>query len=146
MFGIGGQREKAFLSLPGEACSLIPMDAWQPLIEFLDGQYKAKISRWDGAVDDYDGLHDVDWAVGLYKSGQFNAGGNKPTCKQHGNWIEPDGSGRTLEIGKRKNGKLLRIYEKGKQLGDPKSLWVRWELQATQQRQRNTLGRADKSW
>jgi len=32
-------------------------------------------------------------------------------------------------VGKRKNGKLLRVYEKGKQLGDPQSKWVRWELE-----------------
>jgi DNA relaxase NicK len=32
-------------------------------------------------------------------------------------------------VGKRKNGKLLRVYEKGKQLGDESSPWVRWELE-----------------
>lgn len=129
LFGIGGQRDKAFLSLPGDACRRIPMGAWQPLIDLLEGQYKAKISRWDGAVDDYNGIHDVDYAVELYKTGEFNAGGNKPSCRQYGNWLEPDGSGRTLEIGKRANGKLLRIYEKGKQLGDKNDPWVRWELE-----------------
>ena len=41
------------------------------------------------------------------------------------------GLGRTLYIGKRKNGKLLRVYEKGKQLGDPSSPWVRWRLSFT---------------
>ena len=54
----------------------------------------------------------------FYLTGQFNAGGNKPSCSQQGNWIEADGSGRTFYVGKRKNGKLLRVYEKGKQLGD----------------------------
>ena len=37
--------------------------------------------------------------------------------------------GRTFEVGNRKNGKLIRIYEKGKQLGDPSSPWVRWEVE-----------------
>jgi phage replication initiation protein len=32
-------------------------------------------------------------------------------------------------VGKRKNGKLIRIYEKGQQLGDPNSPWVRWEVE-----------------
>jgi phage replication initiation protein len=32
-------------------------------------------------------------------------------------------------VGKRKNGKLARIYEKGKQLGCPSNLWVRWEVE-----------------
>ena len=30
---------------------------------------------------------------------------------------------------KTENGKLMRIYEKGKQLGDATSPWVRWELE-----------------
>jgi phage replication initiation protein len=71
----------------------------------------------------------VDWAVEQYKSNQFNTGGNKPSCRQNGNWLEPDGSGRTFYVGKRKNGKLIRIYEKGMQLGDPNSPWVRWEVE-----------------
>lgn len=34
-----------------------------------------------------------------------------------------------MEIGSRQGGKLCRIYEKGKQLGDPDSLWVRVEVE-----------------
>ena len=52
-----------------------------------------------------------------------------PSSKQHGSWIAPDGTGRTFEVGKRKNGKMIRIYEKGNQLGDPNSPWVRWEIE-----------------
>ncbi len=37
--------------------------------------------------------------------------------------------GRTLYIGKRENGKMLRIYEKGKHLGNPVSSWVSVELE-----------------
>jgi phage replication initiation protein len=29
----------------------------------------------------------------------------------------------------RENGKMMRIYEKGKQLGAPDNPWVRWELE-----------------
>lgn len=129
LFAIGGQHGTAYVSLSGEACTLIPHDAWSKLIDLFENQYHARITRWDGAVDDYSGRHSVDMAVMLYKSGQFNSGGNKPSCGQHGNWIDHDGTGRTFVIGKRKNGKLLRIYEKGKQLGDPTSPWVRWELE-----------------
>ena len=49
--------------------------------------------------------------------------------KQIGNWVNPDGSGRTIQIGKRASGKLIRIYEKGMQLGEPFHPWVRWELE-----------------
>ena len=39
------------------------------------------------------------------------------------------GDGKTLYVGNRKSGKMLRIYEKGKQLGDKSSIWVRAELE-----------------
>lgn len=117
------------MSLPGSACALISTDAWPTLVSVLRDHYGAKITRWDGAVDDFEGIHSVDWAVEQYLNGQFNNGGNRPSCKQMGNWITPDDKGRTLYVGKRENGKLFRIYEKGKQLGDPNSPWVRWEVE-----------------
>jgi phage replication initiation protein len=128
MLAFGGQRGTAFLSLPGDACKLVP--DWPIATEWFRDVLKAKITRWDGAVDDFEGSHPVDWAVAQYLHHKgFNAGGNRPSCDQAGNWIEPDGSGRTFYVGKRDNGKLMRIYEKGKQLGDKNSPWVRWELE-----------------
>jgi phage replication initiation protein len=127
MLAFGGQRGTALVSLPGSACALI-ID-WQACYHLFCEILKGRITRWDGAVDLFDGAPSVDDAVNFYKTGQFNAGGNKPSCSQHGNWIDTDGSGRTFYVGKRKNGKLLRVYEKGKQLGDASSPWVRWELE-----------------
>jgi len=98
-------------------------------VELLRDKYGARITRWDGAVDDYLGVHSVDYAVELYKAGMFSSGGNKPKCRESGSWLEPDGSGRTLYIGKRENGKMLRVYEKGMQLGAKWHPWVRWELE-----------------
>ena len=40
----------------------------------------------------------------------------------------PD-KGRSLYIGTRESGKLLRVYEKGIQMGDPNDKWVRWEVE-----------------
>lgn len=122
-----GQRDTALLMLPGKACHTIP--DWPVFVGLLRDNYRARITRWDGAVDDYEGVHSVDWAVEQYKSGNFTNGGNKPSCKQVGNWIEPDGAGRTFYIGKRANGKMLRIYEKGMQCGEKWHPWVRWELE-----------------
>lgn len=127
MLAYGGQRGTVLVSLPGAACALIT--DWQSCYHLFHDILKARISRWDGAVDVFDGKPSVDDAVLFYQTGQFNAGGNKPSCKQHGNWLEDDGSGRTFYVGKRENGKLLRVYEKGKQLGDSSSSWVRWELE-----------------
>lgn len=128
-FAFGGQRGTAFLSLPGGACALIP--DWKQATALFRDVLGAKITRWDGAVDDFDGAHTVDWAVEQYHTGGFNAGGNEPKCSQAGNWIKPDGSGRTFYVGKGGNGKMMRIYEKGMQLGSPWDPWVRWELQLT---------------
>lgn len=128
-FAFGGQRGTAFLSLPGGACALIP--DWQQATTLFRDVLYAKITRWDGAVDDFEGTHTVDWAVEQYHAGGFNAGGNEPKCNQAGNWIKPDGTGRTFYVGRSTNGKMMRIYEKGMQLGSPWHPWVRWELQLT---------------
>lgn len=130
VFAFGGQRYTAFLSLPGEGCSFIT--DWLSFSFFLRDELKARITRWDGAVDDFKGIHSVDEAVELYKSGGFNHGGRNPQPRQHGNWITPDTLGRTFEVGNRKNGKLIRIYEKGKQLGDPTNPWYAGKLNSTQ--------------
>lgn len=125
-YGGSSQRGTALLSISGEGCSLI--SDWVRVVEFIQllGGY---ITRWDGAIDDYEGEHSVDLALSWYLSGKFGTGGNKPSMKQHGNWAEPDGTGRTIEIGNRSNGKMLRVYEKGKQLHDPHSSWARWEVE-----------------
>lgn len=127
IFAIGGQAGTAYLSLPGAACALI--SDWRPVVSYLRATLNANVTRWDGAVDDYTGAHSVNDAVNLFLDGQFTSGGNTPSCNQHGNWIQPDGSGRTFYVGKRKNGKMLRVYEKGMQLGGHWHPWVRWEVE-----------------
>jgi len=129
LYGTGGQRGRALLSLPGEACARISRENWQVLVALLDDTLNARITRWDGAVDDFLGIHSVDWAVEQYLAGNFSTGGSRPGCKNSGNWTTPDTKGRTFYVGSRKNGKLLRVYEKGKQLGGPNHPWVRWELE-----------------
>jgi phage replication initiation protein len=126
-FAYGGQRGTALVSFPGSACALIK--DWHACYHLFNTLLGGRITRWDGAVDMFDGEPSVDDGVEWYKAGLFNTGGNKPSCRQNGNWIEPDGRGRTFNIGLRENGKTLRIYEKGKHLGDVSSPWVRWELE-----------------
>lgn len=127
LFAYGGQRGTALVSLPGEACSVI--QDWASVLALLSSLPASRITRWDGAVDDFSGFHSVDYAVACYWRGDFNAGGKSPSCNQNGNWIQPDGSGRTFYVGKRKNGKMLRVYEKGMQLGQRWHPWVRWEVE-----------------
>lgn len=126
-FAYGGQNNTALLSIPGEACHMVP--SWERLITLIRDKYNGKITRWDGAVDDYEGKQSVDLAVQYYLDGKFNAGGKTPGCDQRGNWLIPDGHGRTFYVGKRENGKMLRVYEKGMQLGAKWHPWVRWEIE-----------------
>lgn len=127
VFAHGGQRHTAFLSFPGEGCAFV--SNWQSLTTHLRDELRGHITRWDGAADDFQGHHSVDHAVELYKVDGFNNSGRQPLPRQLGNWITPDSLGRTFQVGNRKNGKLIRVYEKGKQLGDPNSPWVRWEVE-----------------
>lgn len=128
LFCVGGQRGTALLSLPGSACNLVP--SWHALIRLLASEWDARITRWDGAVDDFVGAHSVDQATQMYLANAFTNGGNRPSCSQRGNWLEPDGTGRTFYVGKRENGKILRVYEKGLQLYPRSGLpWVRWEVE-----------------
>lgn len=127
LFAYGGNGGTGFLSFSGEACHQIK--DWKLLVNYLENTLKARITRWDGAYDDFEGVKSVNVALEMYQSGLFTNGGRKPLMDQRGNWIEPDGRGRTLYIGSSDNGKLTRIYEKGMQLGIPYHPWVRWETQ-----------------
>lgn len=127
LFAYGGNNSTAFLTFSGESCHQIP--DWDRLVNFLANKRKAHITRWDGAYDDMEGLHSVDDALKMYQEGLFTNGGRNPRMDQRGNWVEPDGRGRTLYVGSSENGKLLRVYEKGMQLGIPWHPWVRWECQ-----------------
>lgn len=127
MFAYGGNRSTAFLSFSGESCHLI--SDWEALVNFLSNRWKAHITRIDLAYDDFEGIHSVDHALEMYNAGLFSSGGRIPRLNQNGNWIKPDGRGRTLYIGSRDNGKLARIYEKGMQLGGFNHPWTRWEVE-----------------
>ena len=126
LFACGGNRDTALVSLNGDACALV--HDWAAAMEFGERELRGRITRWDGAVDDYLGKHSVDGAISLYTEGLFGAGGRLPKLRQYGNWLSPDGSGRSVEIGNRKNGKRLLVYEKSMQLGAKFHPWTRWEL------------------
>lgn len=64
---------------------------------------------------------------------EFTAGeGRPPRHSTPGDWLsETPYYGRTLEIGRRENGKMLRAYEKGLQLapGSTATKWTRFEVE-----------------
>ena len=131
---VGGQADTFLVQLTGSG-ALASRAGWEKrLHDFLSSIPSARITRVDLAHDDYSGAsYSPTQARDDYISGKFTSRGRRPSCKQDGNWIFPDGSGLTFYVGKRENGKLLRVYEKGKQLGGSSSdvypNWTRTELE-----------------
>ena len=125
----GGQRNTVLITLNGQGCAAA-RDGWEKrLYDFLNVAKRAVITRCDLSFDDYDGSYSVDRADSDFDLGLFDCGGRTPDIEHRGNWKQPSGKGRTVYVGHRENGKFLRVYEKGKQLGGKSSPWVRVEGQ-----------------
>ena len=125
-WGGDNQRGKIYISINGSGCSLIK--DWG-CVRRISESVGATITRIDVAVDALHGEFSVADASRWYDNGGFNAGGRKPLYSVDGDWLTPTGAGRTFYVGRRKNGKYARIYEKGKQLGNADSLWTRFEVE-----------------
>jgi len=127
VLGWGGeyQRGTIHVSLNGTGCAR--MQDWA-LIEAWGESIGGNITRVDCAHDDFEGKTvNIASALAWYRDGAFTNGGRSP---------EPDyrddldsGRGKTFYVGNRKNGKLCRVYEKGRKEGDPLSPWVRVEVE-----------------
>lgn len=123
--GGGNQRGTVLVSLNGEGCRRIAnfglVRAWaEPL--------QARLTRVDLAADDHDGhALRVSSAIKAWRAGAFTLRGRPPKARL----VDDLGSrdGKTLYVGSREAGKLCRVYEKGRQLGDPDSNWVRGEVE-----------------
>lgn len=124
-WGGEAQQGRTMLQLTGVGCAFVR--DWQGLRELLEG-LEARLTRVDLALDFLDGKHTVDEAVQLWQEGGFTSAGRPPSSACAGDWIGRE-KGRTFYVGKATNGKMLRVYEKGKQLGRDGDEWVRWEVQ-----------------
>lgn len=127
-FGGNHHKGRARLDLSGSACSLLK--DWRAVQAWVSGLFQYTLTRVDLAVDCLLGEFTVEDARDWYLSGDFNAGtsGRRPRHSLVGDWLAPR-HGRTLEVGRRENGKMLRAYEKGRQLGDSASVWTRFEVE-----------------
>lgn len=125
-WGGKNQRGTVYVSLNAQGCARIT--DW-PAIRSWCECHHARITRLDIAHDDFEGqIVSIEKSYQWYEAGGFNSGGRKPQSKQAGDWWGGV-KGRTVYIGDRANGKLTRIYEKGKEQGDPNSPWIRVELE-----------------
>lgn len=130
---VGGQKGTVLFELTGEGC-MHAKPGWEKAMYewLLSGELlKPKITRVDLTHDDHQGEYNVDRAFDDWTEDRFRLpkAPQSPAMAQFGNWARPDGRGRTLTVGRRLSGKFLRIYEKGKQLGDRESPWTRIELE-----------------
>jgi phage replication initiation protein len=121
--GYGGNGDKCHVSLTGSGCALV--EDWSPIQYLLDST-GGKLTRVDIALDDFEGNHNLNEIRELYSLGGFNCGGRTPSFQ----YIEnSDNRGDTINIGNRESGKFVRCYEKGRQLGDTESKWLRVEVE-----------------
>lgn len=127
----GGQRNTILVQLTGTGCACARDDWEMRLYRWLSEEAeRPRITRIDLAFDDLDGtIYTPDQALEDAIAGLYSAGGRRPHIEQRGNWLYPDGSGRTFYAGKRENGKFCRVYEKGREQGDPNHPWVRVEVE-----------------
>jgi DNA relaxase NicK len=133
----GAKNGGCYVSLTGKGCSLIDFEMLHAEIK---GFPNIRITRSDFAFDDYEGRFSVATARKMYINRSFSSGGRYPEYQYfEGGCLDDRGKkrrgklkntlGSTFNVGKRENGKMIRIYEKGKQLGDKLSKWVRWEVE-----------------
>ncbi len=130
---IGGQNESVLVSLTAQGL-LNAKSGWQQrLYHFLTCIPNLKITRIDLAHDAFYSKKTVEDYFQMYLADLFSLTYVRPSVEQRGDWVNQGEHGRTLYVGKRQSGKLLRIYEKGKQLGsgfsDLYPDWLRVELE-----------------
>ena len=124
------QRGTASVQINAQGCALI--SDWVGLQTWCTQNAK-KITRIDLAHDDFEGrVLSIAKAKDWYAKGLFSQNGSRKGLTAVKPRLIDDlesGDGKTFYIGRRGSGKLLRIYEKGKQLGDRLSTWTRAEVE-----------------
>lgn len=136
----GARNGGCYVSFTGQGCELLDLERLHGALSELPN---VKITRVDLTLDSYESPFSYDWAIDQYESGRFSTGGQYPSFHEHisgrlvreinefgvAKMVRDNSEGRTFTVGKRHNGKCMRVYEKGKQLGDPNSPWVRYEVE-----------------
>lgn len=130
----GGKHTSLYVQFSGHAFACADSDFPARCSQFLQAARTANITRIDFAFDDFAGetfrVRDI---PAMWKSGQFTMmrSPRPPRLEFRGDWTQddPDQKGLTAYIGSRSSGKVIRAYEKGRELGSKESEWVRVELE-----------------
>lgn len=124
-FGGISQKGTIHVELSGTGCAQIK--DWVLVHDWFDTT-DSRITRIDLAHDDFDGkVVNIADAIDWFENGLFNSNGRPPSRHLQDDF--DSGAGKTLYIGKRGNDKFTRIYEKGRELGNPNSSWCRAETE-----------------
>lgn len=131
---VGGRKNKdtVCLHFTGEGLIAAKDGRESRLYEFLTERAKQpRISRCDVAHDFLNGEYTCEQALKDWEGGGYTLHRSKPISEcVGGDWKLYKGTGKTFYVGSRKNAsRFARIYEKGKQLGDELSPWVRAEVE-----------------
>jgi len=129
----GSENYGAMLSFTGVGCRGLDLQRVQKLCEEFAC---IRISRVDLAYDDYAGKHSVHVARKMFKQGLFSLTNHEPSYRyiESGHLTKQGrlkaSEGCSFYVGKRQNGKMCRIYEKGKQIKSEQFPdWTRWEVE-----------------
>lgn len=126
----GGQRNTVLIELKGVGCNIANLGWELRLKQFLEDSLRPRITRVDLALDFFDGEYTPEQALLDHDNGFFDNSNQRPKSETIGTaWRNEDGSGKTFYVGRKKNSRFVRVYEKGRQLGDKESKWVRFEIQ-----------------
>lgn len=127
LLAYGGKTQKNTLHVELNARGCARIADWNA-VRLWGETYEATITRVDLAHDDFEGKTlSIERALQWWEAGKFNCNGRPPRSEL---WDDlGSGHGKTLYVGRRGSGKLLRVYEKGKQLGCRESPWVRAEVE-----------------
>lgn len=123
----GGERQRGTIhvELNAHACARIRDWATVAAWAQINGAW---ITRIDLAHDDFTGtVANIQQMLTWHREGAFASAGRPPKAQLVDD-LE-SGAGKTFYVGKRKHGKLLRGYEKGKQLGRADDPWFRIEVE-----------------
>lgn len=130
----------ARIELTGDGCRLYVGAAgsghakrWLELRAKLES-CAGRLTRVDVAADDLDGEFPLTWAMQIWEAGEFDNRGQRPKARHINDF--GSGDGQTFYVGSVSSEKQMRVYEKGKEQGDPESPWVRYEAQFSSSRRK----------
>lgn len=130
----GGTSASLYVQFSGHAFASADEGFPRRLFEFLKAARSHNLTRIDFAYDDFAGeTFPVRSLYKAWQDGKFTAEKSPvaPQIRLVGDWHRDDkeNKGLTFYVGSRDSGKMFRGYEKGKQLGDKSSPWVRAETE-----------------